>query len=390
AYDAAGPGYLAYIPGGGLFAAGVGDLIANCINRFTNLAAPSPALVQIEANVVRWLCDLFGFPPTSQGILTTGGSMANFSAVITARSAKLPENFLDGTIYVTEHVHHSMAKSARLAGFPARAMRIVPSDANLRMDVSALRDAIAADRAGGLMPFLVVASAGTTNTGAVDPIADIAEVARTEGLWCHVDAAYGGFFQLTERGRAHFAGIDGVDSITLDPHKGMFLPYGTGSLLVRDGASLQAAHRVGAQYLPHASSDTAIPDFADFSPELSRDYRGLRVWLPLSLHGVDAFRSALDEKLDLTRLVYEALSSAPNLVVPWEPDLSIVAFHPASGDNEAAARLLARINDSKRIFISDTIVDGRSILRVCILSHRTHRDRIEEGIEIIQKAAVDL
>jgi aromatic-L-amino-acid decarboxylase len=240
------------------------------------------------------------------------------------------------------------------------------------------------------MPFMVVASAGTTNTGAVDPIADIVEVAGSEGIWCHVDAAYGGFFQLTERGRARFAGIDAADSITLDPHKGMFLPYGTGSLLVRDGGLLKAAHQLDAQYLPHATTDAAIPDFADFSPELSRDYRGLRVWLPLSLHGIDTFRRALDEKLDLTDVVYDALSSSPNLVVPWKPDLSIVAFHPRDGDNDSARRLLDRINDSKRIFLSDTVVDGRAILRVCILSHRTHRDRIDEGIEIIQKAAADL
>ena len=390
AYDTAGPGYLAYIPGGGLLAAAIGDLIADVTNRFTNLAAPSPAMVQIEANVVRWLCDLFAYPSDSQGILTTGGSMANFSAVVTARTAKLPDNFLSGTIYASEHVHHSMAKSARLAGFPATAVRLVPCDAGLRIDPVALTQMIESDRADGSVPFMVVGSAGTTNTGAVDPLDRLAEIAAANDLWFHVDAAYGGFFQLTERGRARFGGIEASDSITLDPHTGMFLPYGTGSLLVRDGDALKSAHRLEADYLPEATTDTGIPDFADYSPELSRDFRGLRVWLPLHLHGVNAFRRALDEKLDLTKIVFDALAETPSLDIPWEPDLSIVAFRPRSGGNAAARQLLSDINAAKRIWLSSTIIDGQVILRVCILSHRTHRGRVEEGIDIIRKAAANL
>ncbi|HEX2196173.1 MAG TPA: aminotransferase class I/II-fold pyridoxal phosphate-dependent enzyme, partial [Actinomycetota bacterium] len=194
AFDTAGPGYLAYIPGGGLYAAAVADLLACVTNRFVNLAAPAPALVRLEANVARWLCDLFAFPEQSQGILTSGGSMANFSAVVTARTARLPEDFLDGTIYASEHVHHSIAKSARLAGFPAPALRTVGTDDRLRLDVDDLRDRVRSDRRAGRRPFLVVGSAGTVNTGAVDPLDDLAELCAEEGLWFHVDGAYGGFF----------------------------------------------------------------------------------------------------------------------------------------------------------------------------------------------------
>jgi aromatic-L-amino-acid decarboxylase len=390
AYDTAGPGYLAYIPGGGLFASAIADLLADATNRFMNISAPAPALVQLEANVVRWLCDEFRLPAGSQGILTSGGSMANFSAVVTARETHLGEDLLHGKLYVSEHVHHSITKSARLAGLPRRAVRPVPCDSDLRIDMRALHDLVRSDRQAGHHPFLVVGSAGTVNTGAVDPLEDVAAFCADQSMWFHVDGAYGGFFQLAKSGRPRLKGIESADSITLDPHKGMFLPYGTGSLIVRDGSLLKAAHHEGAGYLPESSADAQLPDFADYSPELSRDFRGLRVWLPLHLHGVNAFRRALDEKLVLARRVYEALLQSPELDVPWEPDLSIVAFRPSSGGNEAAQRLLDTINESRRIFLSSTSIEGKQYLRVCVLSHRTDSDRIDEGIEIIQKAAANL
>src|SRR4051794_18972337 len=230
-FDTANPGFVAYIPGGGLYAAALGDFLACVVNRYTGVAQPAPALVQMEASVLRWLCDLFGLPPASQGVLTPGGSMSTLSAVVTARADRLGEDFAAGTVYVSDEVHHSVAKSTQIAGLPRAALRIVPTDTSLRMDVDALRELVRADRASGRKPFLVVASAGTIGTGAVDPLPELASLAGDEQLWLHVDAAYGGFFQLTRRGRAALAGIERADSITLDPHKGLFLPYGTGCLL---------------------------------------------------------------------------------------------------------------------------------------------------------------
>ncbi|MGH2730632.1 MAG: pyridoxal phosphate-dependent decarboxylase family protein, partial [Actinomycetota bacterium] len=224
-------------------------------------------------------------------------------------------------------------------------------------------------------------------TGAVDPIGDLASLAHDESMWLHVDAAYGGFFQLTERGRKLFVGIENADSITLDPHKGLFLPYGTGSLLVREGSRLRDAHSLGAEYLQDLAPEEQIPNFADYSPELSRDFRGLRVWLPIQLHGLGAFRAALDEKLDLARILYHGLKDAPRLEVPWEPELTVVAFRAESDDK--SKQLLKRINESQRVFLSSTMIDGRFTLRACIVVHRTHRDRIEEAIEII-RAATDV
>jgi aromatic-L-amino-acid decarboxylase len=256
------------------------------------------------------------------------------------------------------------------------------------MDVEALRRAIEVDRASGLHPFVVVASAGTTNTGAVDPIDAIADVAAEHDIWLHVDGAYGGFFQLTDRGRERFRGIERADSITLDPHKGMFLSYGTGALVVRDGRKLRDAHHIGTSaYLQDLPVDADVPNFAEYSAELSRDFRGLRVWFPLKLHGVRAFREALDEKLDLAEHLYEGLKAIPELELPWQPDLSIVPFRLRDGDDDANRAFLGRINDTGRVYLSSTIVDGRFTIRACILSHRTHRDRIDECTEIVRRVA---
>jgi aromatic-L-amino-acid decarboxylase len=391
ASDNAGPGFLAYIPGGGLFASSLADFLSNTIDKFVNLWGEAPVGAQIENNVVRWLCDLFDYPPESRGVLTSGGSIANFSAIVSARKAKLPEDFLSGVLYVSEHAHASVAKAAMLAGFPRSSLRIVAADPSLRMDVDTLRRGIAEDRRAGRRPFLAVASAGTTNTGAIDPLDAIADVAAAEDLWLHVDGAYGGFFQLTGRGRERFRGIERADSITLDPHKGLFLPYGTGALVVRDGARLRDAHHLGTSaYLQDLAPDADIPNFTEYSPELSRDFRGLRVWFPLQLHGVSAFREALDEKLDLAAHLYEELKADPLLELPWSPDLTVVPFRLRDGDESSNRALLEAINESNRVFLSSTVIDGRFTIRACILNHRTHRDRVEECVAIVRRAAADL
>jgi len=392
-YNTAGPGYLAYIPGGGLFASAVAAFIASSVNRYVGVWAAAPALAQLEANVVRWFGDLVGYPSGAGGILTSGGSLANFSAIVMARVARLPEDFLDGRLYVSEQAHHSVKKAALLAGFPARAVRAVATDACFRMDVGALGEAVAADRAAGLRPFLVVASAGTTNTGAVDDLPAIADLARREQIALHVDAAYGGFFLLTERGRRALRGIERADSVVLDPHKGLFLPYGSGALVVRDASALRRAHSVPADYMPETQHDPERPDFCELSPELSRDFRGLRAWLPLKLHGAAAFRRALDEKLDLARWACDALRALPSVEIVAEPELSLFAFRLVRGGAAPAAldalnrRWLAAVNGRQRVHLSGTVLNGRFVLRMCVLSFRTHRDRVQQAVEDLRAEA---
>jgi aromatic-L-amino-acid decarboxylase len=386
AVETAGPGYLAYIPGGGLFTSALAELLARVVNRYTGLSSFAPALVAMEESVTRWACAQFGLPAAATGLTTTGGSMATLPAVVAARHDRLGEDLTGATLYVGAHTHHSVTKAARIAGLPRGAVRTVPSTPGLRMDPAAAARMVAEDRAGGRRPFLLVATAGTTDTGTVDPLPELAALARREGLWFHVDAAYGGFFQLTDRGRERMAGIEAADSIVLDPHKGMFLPYGTGLLLVRDAGTLRAAHAGEAHYLQDIRDGEVLPDYAALGPELTREFRGLRLWLPLQLHGVGAFRQALDEKLDLTEYAHRELSREPSLELPWRPDLSIVVFRSRAGD-QASQRLLERINDSRRIFVSSTLVEGRHTLRLCVLSFRTHADRMREAVEIVRAAA---
>lgn len=394
-FNTAGPGYLAYIPGGGLFAAALADLIADTANRYTGVFAAAPALAQLEADALAWLCGLAGFPKAARGFFTSGGSLANWSALVVARRERLPENFLSGTIYASDQVHHSMVKAALLAGFPPDRVREIPTDDRYRMRPDLVAERIAADRAAGLTPFLVVASAGTTNTGAVDPLAEIAEIADLadrERLWLHVDGAYGACFLLTEHGKEAFRGIERADSLAIDPHKGLFLPYGLGALLVRDGEALRRAHAVGAAYMPNLQNDPDLVDFCEISPELSKPFRGLRLWLALQLHGVQAFRDALEEKLALTRHAADELRKIPGVEILAEPQLSVVAFRhrppglegePLNAWNRA---LIERINARGRVYLSGTDLRGAFAIRICVLSFRTHRDRIEACLEDVRAA----
>ena len=391
-FNTAGPGYLAYIPGGGLPHAAVASLIAESTNRYVGVFAAAPGLAQIEANVVRWFCEMVGYPPSAGGILTTGGSLSNFSALVTARRERLPEDFLKGTLYVSDQTHHSIQKAAMLAGFPPDNVREIASDEQLRIRVDALADAVTRDRAAGLTPFFVVGNAGTTNTGAVDDLTALADLAARERLWLHADAAYGGFFVLTDRGRRILAGLERADSIALDPHKSLFLPYGTGSLLVRDPEALKRAHALSADYMPSMQHDPDLVDFNMISPELSRDWRGLRVWLPLKMHGVEPFCRNLDEKLDLAQWAADELRKIGGIEILAEPQLSIVAFRLRRPDldQESLNRLnrdaMARINARRRVYLTGTMLGDRFALRICVLSFRTHVDRMREGLEDIRAA----
>ncbi len=392
-FNTPGPGYLAYIPGGGVLESAVADLISNSINRYIGVWVAAPGLVQLEANVVRWFGEIVGYPEDAGGLLTTGGSLANMIALVTARRVRLPDDFLDGIIYASDQTHHSVQKSALLAGFPEGNIREVPSDEGFRIRVPELRRLIASDREAGLTPFLVVGNAGTTNTGAVDDLQRLADLAEEERLWFHIDAAYGGFFALTERGRRVMEGLHRADSITLDPHKGLFLPYGNGSLLVRDPDTLRRAHSTFADYMPVMQDDYDFVDFTQVSPELSRDYRGLRAWLPIKVHGIDVFTRQLDEKLDLAVWAAEELRSIPDVEVLADPQLSLVTFRlerPGMSReqlNDVNRAFLHRINGKQRVYLTGTVLAGRFTLRICILSFRTHADRMRMCVEDVRAAA---
>ncbi len=394
--NTASPGYLAYVPGGGLLHAAVADLIADSVNRYVGLFGAAPGLARIEANVLDWFREMVGYPAEAGGILTSGGSLSALTAMITARRERLPENFLSGVLYLSDQAHHSLEKAALLAGFPRANLRKIPSDDRFRIRLDALEKAVEEDRVSGLTPFLVVGSAGTTNTGAVDPLEELADVARRHGLWLHVDAAYGGFFVLTDEGRTTLRGIEMADSVVLDPHKSLFLPYGTGALLVRDAGALKRTHSLAAEYLPQSHEDPEWVDFYEISPELTRPFRGLRVWLPLKMHGIGPFREALEEKLVLARWASEELKKVEGIEVVAEPQLSTLAFRLNPGGlaeedlNRLNHRLMKRINARKRVLLTGTRLGERFVIRICVLSFRTHQDRMEACLEDIREAVSEV
>jgi aromatic-L-amino-acid decarboxylase len=395
-FNTPSPGYLAYIPGGGLFPAALADFIADTTNRYTGIWQAAPALVQLEANALEWLREWMGFPEGTRGVFTTGGSMATFNAVVCARELYLGADIRRGVLYTSDQAHHCVMKSAKLAGIMPDRVRSISCDAQFRLPVSALREAIAQDRRDGLVPFMVVSNAGTTNTGAVDPLNAIAEVCAAETLWHHVDGAYGAFFQLCRDTRELLRGLERADSLTLDPHKGMFMPYGTGALLVRDGAALRAAHGATADYLPELPSASAFYDPSQHGPDLSRGFPGLRMWLTIKLYGADAFRAAIEEKRALALEAAARVAALPHVVIDAPPELSLFPFHlswpgaTVAQEDAATRALMAATTARGRVMISGAVAGGRYVGRVCVLSFRTHAAQIDHLVEDLAAAIADV
>jgi glutamate/tyrosine decarboxylase-like PLP-dependent enzyme len=299
-----------------------------------------------------------------------------------------PENVRQQVIYTTRQVHHCIDKALRIAGLHHAVRRIVPMDSRSRMDMGALQRQIAADEQLGLTPMLLVASAGTTDTGAIDPLSAAAEVARRHGMWYHIDAAYGGFFILTDYGKEVLQGIELADSLVVDPHKGLFLSYGTGAVLIRDGAALYNSHYYQASYLQDTLLEGAPFSPADLSPELTKHFRGLRLWLPLQLFGTERFTVALEEKRLLALYFTHRVQQLQGFEIAHEPDLSVVLFRylPANEDaNAYNAHLVKAIHRDGRVFVSSTTVAGTFWLHLAVLSFRTHRDTIDTLITVLEE-----
>ncbi len=385
------PRFMAYIPGGGLFHSALGDFLAAVSNKYSGFASASPGAVRIENACTAWLAEAIGYPKTSGGTLTSGGSLANLTAIVTAREARDPDG--GGAIYTTRFAHYCVDKALHIAGRGRAPKRLIDTDDHGRMSVSALDRAIERDRADGIRPWLVVASAGTIDTGSIDPLDAIADVCSRHGLWLHVDGAYGGLFALCEEGREKLRGIEQADSVALDPHKTLFLPYGTGAVLVRDGELLSKAFSASAEYIRPLGESEVGPSPADLSPELTRHFRALRLWLPLQIAGIAAFRAAQSEKLALARYFHQRLSVLPGFDAGPPPDLTVVAFRyrPEAADADTVnERLLQHLQSEGRVMLSGTRIDGRYFIRCAILSFRTHVEHVDEVIEALGRAVAKM
>jgi glutamate/tyrosine decarboxylase-like PLP-dependent enzyme len=378
------PRFMAYIPGGGVPFSAFGDLLAATSNKYSGFASASPGAVRIENACVAWLANAIGYPADAAGTLTSGGSIANLTGIVAAREARDAEG--GGAVYVTRFAHYCVDKALHIAGRGRSPKRVIATDDRYRMSVEALEQALEEDRRNGVTPWLVIASAGTVDTGAIDPLPEIAELCHRYGAWLHVDGAYGGLFALCDEGRELLGGIEQADSVALDPHKTLVLPYGTGAALVRDGKLLQEAFSASGEYIRPLGESEVGPSPADLSPELTRHFRALRLWLPLQMAGVAAFRAAQAEKLALARYFHARLSEIDGFDPGPEPDLSVVAFRylPKTGEaDKFNERLMRHIQEEGRVMMSGTRIDGSYRLRCAILCFRTHIEHVDDAIDAI-------
>ena len=385
------PRYLAYIPGESTWPGALGDLIASTYNIDVGNWQESAGPTQLELTVLRWFAGWIGYPATASGVLVSGGSAANLTALACAREAVAGAMRDDLVVYVSAQGHSSLARAARNLGFRPQQVRVLPVDDAYRMRPEALAAAVAADLAAGRTPLAVLAVAGTTNTGAVDDLREIAALCRRYGVWLHVDAAYGGFAAITERGRRRLAGIELADSVTLDPHKWLYQPFECGAVLVREGHLLPRAFEIHPDYLQDTVAQDAEVNLADHGLQLTRMSRALKVWLSVRYFGFDAFVAAVDRSLDLAEHAQAYVEASPHLELVAPATLGVVCFrrHPAGVDDEetlerlnvALVEALARSGEG---LVSSTRLSGRYAIRACVLNHSTTAADVEQVLRRLE------
>jgi glutamate/tyrosine decarboxylase-like PLP-dependent enzyme len=352
----------------------------------------SPGAVTIENELINWMKSIFGFPKTAVGNLTSGGSIANLIALTAARDKHKIKNekISKSVLYLSPQAHHCIRKALRIIGLEDIKISILELDEFSKIDTVKLEEKIQKDIEKGLHPFMVIATAGTTDTGAIDPLAAIGKIAKKNNLWYHIDGAYGGFFILSEKRKHLFKGIEQADSLVVDPHKGLFLPYGIGAVLIKDKEAVFHSHHYTADYMQDATSVDMQINPADVSPELTKHFRGLRMWLPLQIHGLEPFKASFDEKILLTEYFRNKLIDIGFKLGP-QPDLTISYFwYPSKEINENIfnEKLVAFIHKNGDVFLSSTKIKGKFVIRMAILSVRTKKATIDTAIEMIQKCLI--
>ena len=387
------PRYLAYVPGEGTWPGALGDLIASAYNIDVGNWMESAGPSRLEAVVLRWFADWIGYPAESAGVLVSGGSAANLTAMACAREALVGAMSGELVAYVSEQGHSSLARAARVLGFGPQQVRVLPVDEQFRMRTDALEAAITADLAAGRRPLVVLAVAGTTNTGAVDDLPELARVCGRYGVWLHVDGAYGAFAALTERGREALTGLELADSVTLDPHKWLYQPFECGALLVRRGHLLKDAFEIHPSYLQDTTARDGAVNFADRGLQLTRMSRALKLWVSLQYFGVDAFTAAIDRAMDLAEHAQRVIEAAPDLELLAPATLGIVGFrrHPPGRDDEedlerANTTLVAALAESGEGLVSSTRLSGRYAVRLCVLNHSTTTSDVDRVLDWLQTA----
>ena len=387
------PRFFGYVPSCPTWPGVLGDFLAAGANIFAGTWLQSAGASTVELVVIDWFRQWIGYGGQASGVLVPGGSLANLTAIACAREATAGGRGENAVVYLTPQGHSSVTRALRVLGFRSEQVRSIPVDDGLRLRPDALAAAMEADVSAGRQPFLVVANGGATNTGAVDPLVEVAAVCAERDAWLHVDAAYGGFALLTERGRRWLGGIERADSITLDPHKWLYQPYEAGCLLVREGSLLSRAFHILPEYLQDTAVGGVEVNFADRGLQLTRSTRALKLWMSLQYFGVDAFRAAIDRSLDLAVLAERRIEGSPELELLSPATLGIVCFRrrpPGLGDETALEALNAdldrRLAESGVGMVSSTRVDGRYALRLCVLNHRSGAEDVERVLDWLERA----
>jgi aromatic-L-amino-acid/L-tryptophan decarboxylase len=388
------PGYFAFIPSFTTWPAALAELTAAAANPYCGAWMESAGAAQIELEVVDWFRDWLGMPTSTAGLLVSGGSAANLMALLVAREAAGGPSD-DSVLYVSDQAHSSLARTARAMGLRPQQVRVLPTDDRWRLLPETVTAAVRADRGAGRVPFALCASAGSTNTGAVDPLGELADVGAEEGLWLHVDAAYGGFATLTAKGRSALAGIDRADSVTLDPHKWLYQPMECGSVLIRDGARLERTFAIHPDYLDgDATRGAGEVNFADRGLQLSRGFRALKIWVTMQTFGLAAFRAAIQRNLELAEFAEALIRRHAGLTLMAPATLGIVCFRrewPGCDEAETERRGLALADDLERsgmALVSATRLAGRHAIRLCILNPTSSEEHIRLVVEHFAGAPV--
>ncbi len=388
------PRFFGYIPGAGTWPGALGDLIGAAVNvdagAWHEAAGPS----QLELTVLDWFRGWIGYPNEAAGILVSGGSAANLAAIACAREALVGPMSPRIVAYTSDQTHFSLARAARHLGFRPDQIRVLATDADSRMRPADLVAAMDADVLAGRLPFLVSANAGTTSTGAIDPLVELSAICRERGVWLHVDAAYGGFAVLTDRGRRLLAGLELADSVALDPHKWLAMPFEVGCLLVRSGELLERAFELHPEYLRERERSGGV-DFADRGLQLTRASRAFKVWLSLQTFGVAAFRRSIDRTMDQTLAAQRRIEADERLELVTPAALGILTFRRRGTPDETAAEvdqrnaaIVADLGASGEVLLTSTVLGGRYVIRLCVLNHTSDDEDVAYAIDRVASATV--
>jgi aromatic-L-amino-acid/L-tryptophan decarboxylase len=390
------PRNLAFVPGPSNFISAMADSIASSFNVFCGGFLGPSGVAQLELTTIEWLCELLQFPKGSGGLFVSGGSAANMMSLAVARNVMLGNNITNATAYFSDQTHSSVAKGLRILGFQPHQIRKIPSDEKYRLPMEALRQYIAADRLKGLVPFCVIANAGTTNAGAIDPLPELSAYCRSEKLWLHVDGAFGGAAAITQRGRNLLQGIELADSLGIDPHKWLFQPYEIGCVLVRNQEHLKSTFKVSAEYLKIIEQSTEQINFWDYGMQLTRGFRALKLWLSFKAFGVDEFRKAIMVGIENAEYVESLLRNEPCWEIVTPAQLGIITFrYIKNGMNESELnnlnnRIIAEMIASGYALLSPTVIGEKHVLRMCIINPRTTHDDLNHTVELLQEFGYNL